>query len=609
MTGRDLLLVSCIACGGSVRVDLPEAAMSPPPAPPPHVPVVERIGPAAGSPIALARVDGATYAYIADPDAEAIRIVDLDSQSELPSFELPGRPAQLVMLHDHRIAVALRALDQVVVLAGAGTKLEVSTRIAVPAEPIGLAVSGNDLLVTSGWGHALTVLDGTHAFATSREWELAAEPRAVVVSDDGRTAFVSHAVGGALDAIDLDADNHPIPLAGADEVVGRHSMIHMRDRQPCQGYALAASISPPGRVLAPHVQVFSGDRVASPGYGAAEDTAPAEIFAVGVIDADAKVALRESLKIHDLPASGCTLPRAAVVSADGTLYVACLSSSQVFALDGASIAPGQVQLAEWQVPTGPTGLAIDDERGQLVAWSQYAHVVSVIATRGAPAMTTLALTPVSIDPDIARGRELFAATTTQISKDGRGCESCHPDGRQDTLVWSSPNGPRQAPMLAGRLAATAPYGWNGDARTLDRHLRSTFERLGGAGLSPADRHALVAYLGALPAPHAVGLPSSLVAEGDAIYHSAEAECASCHGDDGRTPDRMRHDVSSRVDGDRRSEFDTPSLAFVGFTAPYYHDGRFGSLRELLASTHGQMGQTRVLAPHELDALEAYLRTL
>jgi mono/diheme cytochrome c family protein len=152
-------------------------------------------------------------------------------------------------------------------------------------------------------------------------------------------------------------------------------------------------------------------------------------------------------------------------------------------------------------------------------------------------------------------------------------------------------GPRQAPMLAGRLANSAPYGWNGDARDVAAHLESTFRRLHGTGLAGAAGD------------------SALVAEGDAIYHSADAQCASCHGDDGRTPDGVAHDVRSEVQEDTRSEFDTPSLAFVAGTAPYYHDGRYPTLRALLVGSRGRMGQKRALSAHELDALEAYLRTL
>ncbi len=101
----------------------------------------------------------------------------------------------------------------------------------------------------------------------------------------------------------------------------------------------------------------------------------------------------------------------------------------------------------------------------------------------------------------ARGRSLFFATAdARISGDGRACASCHPDGRDDALTWATPLGPRQTPMLAGRLDGTAPYGWNGDAPSIAAHLRRTFARLKGSGLAGDDLDALLAYVATLAPP-------------------------------------------------------------------------------------------------------------
>jgi cytochrome c peroxidase len=54
--------------------------------------------------------------------------------------------------------------------------------------------------------------------------------------------------------------------------------------------------------------------------------------------------------------------------------------------------------------------------------------------------------------------------------------------------------------------------------------------------------------------------------------------------------------------------DTPSLRFVSGTAPYFHDGRHATLADLLRAAEGKMSW-RHLDDTELDALEAYLRTL
>jgi len=579
-----------------------------------------------GAPVVLAREGEATIAFVADEDGAAIRVIDVDRQDEISTLALPGRPAQLAMLEDGRLVATLRDRGELAVLAGTGlpdAPLSIAQRIGIASEPIGLALvpSDRELLVTSGWGHALTVLDVPaeqgRPLAVARSWELAAEPRGVVASDDGKFAFVSHAVGQSLERVELASGaTARIGVAGS-EVLGTEGPDVDVSRQACQGFALAKSITPAGRIFAPQVLAFTGATdQPSAGYGSPDELTP-EVFDVAVIDEDRGKALAESLKLRILHRGGaCVLPRAAATSARGALYVACLGEDAVVELDGASIAPVNAELRRWPVPRGPAGLAIDDAHDRAIVWSQYAHTLTTIPTGPGARPTVQALVlGEGLPAQLARGRELFAAVgDRRISKTGQACESCHPDGRQDALVWSSPNGPRQTPMLAGRLADTAPYGWNGDAKDLATHVKSTMKRLQGTGLGGEDLDALLAYVTSMRAPAvaaevaAPAVTDALVAEGEAIFRSADAQCASCHGEDGRTPDGVRHDVGSRASGDQRRELDTPSLAFLAGSAPYYHDGRFATLRELLEKSRGKMGQVRALSPHELDALEAYLRT-
>ena len=599
----------------------PEVAAAPEEGPPP-VPL-ERVAPRLGAPVVLARADGATLAYVADEDGAAIRVIDVDGLGELARLALPGRPAQLAILGDGRLVATLRDRDELAVLAGTGlpgAPLRIAQRLALPAEPIGVAIAPGDreLVVTSGWGHALTVLavpgEPGRPLAVARTYPLAPEPRGVVVSDDGEHAFVSHAVGQSLERIELGTGAAlALRMAGSEELVDDMANV-ARTREACQGFALVQSIQPAGRIFAPQVLAETGSPDSpSEGYGSSETGMEPEVFDVAVIDEDRGKVLGESLRLRVLPRAGrCALPRAAAASARGSLLVTCLGENAVVELDGASAAPMSVELRRWPVPSGPVGIAIDDARERAIVWSQYARTLTVIGTsQRAPAVRTVVLDGPALPPNLARGRELFAAVADpRISGTGQACESCHPDGRQDALVWSSPNGPRQTPMLAGRLDGTGPYGWNGDAKDVARHLAKTFGRLRGTGLRGEDLDALVAYVTQLraPAPAAAPAAADLIALGEAIFQSSDAQCASCHGEDGRTPDGMRHDVGSKAAGDQRRELDTPSLSYLAGSAPYYHDGRFATLRELLEQSQGKMGQKRKLSPRELDALEAYLGT-
>jgi cytochrome c peroxidase len=167
-------------------------------------------------------------------------------------------------------------------------------------------------------------------------------------------------------------------------------------------------------------------------------------------------------------------------------------------------------------------------------------------------------------------------------------------------------------MLAGRLAdATGPFGWRGEHETIASHVGESVRRLKGTGLPPEDTEALVAYARTIAAPPRAPEPERepKVERGRAIFQSAEAGCTGCHDPARGYSDGSTHDVSSRASGDRFSDFRTPPLRFVAATAPYFHDGRYGSLRELLVKTDGRMGAIGHLSEDDRSALEAFLRTL
>jgi hypothetical protein len=53
----------------------------------------------------------------------------------------------------------------------------------------------------------------------------------------------------------------------------------------------------------------------------------------------------------------------------------------------------------------------------------------------------------------------------------------------------------------------------------------------------------------------------------------------------------------------------PSLKYVGGSAPYFHDGRYPTLEDLIKRSDGKMGHTGHLAEADVNDLAAYLRTL
>jgi cytochrome c peroxidase len=110
----------------------------------------------------------------------------------------------------------------------------------------------------------------------------------------------------------------------------------------------------------------------------------------------------------------------------------------------------------------------------------------------------------------------------------------------------------------------------------------------------------------LAPPPAPEDPAAL--RGRELFLSSRTRCGTCHIPPTFT-DRLRHDVKSSAKGDTAREFDTPSLLGARHSAPYFHDGRYATLRDMLRATEGAMGSTKTLSEEELGALEAFLRSL
>jgi mono/diheme cytochrome c family protein len=658
-----------------------------------------------GSTVALARFGARTVALVADEDDAVLHAVDIATSEELSTTVLAGVPSQLVVASTGKVYVTLRDKDAVEVLEATGksdASLAAIARIPTESEPVGIALSpdGATLVVACGWGHALTVHDAKTGARRARI-SLARDPRSVVVSDDGTRAFVSHVVGAHVSVVALadagkakeepqvvsldepDGDDKDPSDADRRTLEGRRFRVLTKQsrrgsaksspRLGCQGFALAKSIEPSGRILAPQVLVDPGDtREPSGGYGSA-GSLPAEVASIAVIDEGTLAPLAASLRpfasTREPPALGgeCVLPRAAAVMAKThSLFVACLGIDALVEYDSASVDPRASERRRFAVAGGPSGVALDEEGGRAVVWSQFDRALNVIDLEGAtsaqapravaknetdetdetdeatkakdapdaPAMATerrptpavskaspvvrIALARRASAPsrfDVALGRKLFHAVgDPRIASDGRACASCHPDGRDDSMTWATPDGPRQTPMLAGRLEGTAPYGWGGNGASVEAHLKQTFQRLRGSGLTRQEVTALVAYVGAMKAPPLLRVSASdhesahLVARGRKVFEDPVAECASCHS--GKvTADGARHSVASKTKSDATEAFNTPSLRGISGTAPYFHDGRYATLRDLLHGADGTMGHTSHLSENDVDALEAYLRSL
>lgn len=587
-----------------------------------------------GSGIALARGEqpaAPLLAYVVDADSRSIHTLSVDEHHQLGRTRLADAPAQVLVMPDGRVVATLPQRSRLTVLepsAQPDAPMKVLCERPMPAEPWGLALSGDDatLVVTSAWAARVSMLRASD-FTTLRSVGVARDPRSVVIDASGQ-AFVSHGVGATLSLIDLDRDDAQAKEldVGAYKASARSQPKDMAaERTASQGYALAkveradADGRSMTRILAPMTSVDPGEisRPSAVYYGPPFDGIPKVAPFVSVVDPATRQPLGRALvAATDTRFSReCLLPRAAAARGKtGSLYVTCLGIDALLELDAWALDPFHAERRRFEVPPGPQGVAVDEASGRAVVFSQMGGAVTVVDLDGHEARA--ATIPIDYHPDprladAAYGRLLFYRTDdTRISNDGVACASCHVDGRDDGVTWSTPTGPRQTPMLAGRVQNTAPYGWEGERATLADYVGNTVHNLGGKGLDTAELDAIAKFLVALdgplvPAPAAS--PDARVAHGKELFADTAQECAVCHTGETST-DGALHDISKAA-GDFVPGFDTPSLHFVAGTAPYFHDGRYASLEALLADPSSHMGHSATLSDEDRAALAAYLRSL
>ncbi len=556
----------------------------------------------------------------------------------LASTAIGARPSAVLVTTTGRV-VALGADDARVHVFGmlqVDQPLAEERVIAVPEEPVSAALvpAGEAILVVSRWGHALCLVALTGEAPVVID--LPRDPAAVVASSDGRRAFVLHAVGSRASVVDLD--DRSVRTVSLDRKIHRpaptwlpmktqpspddpfaEDLDGFREAPPVQSkpkrrapipsetvtlhadQAFAVARTGAGGIIAPVVLVDTGADAQSSGYGGSSAATPA-IVSFNEDGAAPPTSENE-------PGSHCLLPRGiAIDTATGTTLVACLGSDEITV----SSPDGRQRRPSVAVPGGAVAVAVDDRAPRAVVWSAFERVVSILAIDGRPKVTARVVPPRTTPPpsdDALRGRLLFnAAFDSRVSSDGRACASCHPDARDDGLTWSSPGGRRQTPMLVDRLEGTAPYGWNGASPDFARHVARTTGRLGGSGLAKRDVADVQAYIATLRAPSPPPGDAALVARGDVLFHRDDTGCAGCHAGRALT-DGDVHDIHSGARDDLRRAFDTPSLHLVADSSPYFHDGRYETLSDVLSGSDGNMGHTSQLSPDDRAALEAYLRRL
>ena len=278
---------------------------------------------------------------------------------------------------------------------------------------------------------------------------------------------------------------------------------------------------------------------------------------------------------------------------------------------------GAIRRAKTQ-GNGPRGLALTPDEKQLLVANYYSGTVAVLDAANGKVTRQLALGPQPEADSVRRGEALFH-DATQCFQRWHSCGSCHLNqGRIDGLRWDFlsdgiGNG-KDTPNLL-YFHQTAP---------LNRRATRTNPKHDGVYEGFTHSHMLVppdqavddvfAYLKSLrpvPSPHLTpqGKLSASAQRGKTLFEG-KAECSDCHPAPYYT-DLKKHNIGALTPNEPDGQYDTPALLEAYRTAPYLHDGRAVTLKDVFTTCDpdGKHGEAKKLSDQELNDLIAYLLSL
>jgi YVTN family beta-propeller protein len=266
---------------------------------------------------------------------------------------------------------------------------------------------------------------------------------------------------------------------------------------------------------------------------------------------------------------------------------------------------------------GPRGLAMTPQGDEIFAANYYSGEIAVLAADTGILRRTIA---VGSQPEATAERrgELIFHDATYAFQRWHSCASCHAnEGRVDGLRWDFladgiGNG-KDTLSLVG-LQHTEPMNRRATVATAAACTRGGLEStnmLVPTDEAVADLYAYLTSLTPLPNPHRQpdGTLSQVAQRGQDLFQG-KAKCANCHPAPYFTDKRV-HNVGVLSPNEPDGRYDTPSLVEAYRTAPYLHDGRALTLKEVL-TTHNKEhkhGGTEGLSVDEIDAIVAFLREL
>jgi YVTN family beta-propeller protein len=553
--------------------------------------------------------DGRTL-YVANADGREVAWVELPGGNVTRRIAVPGEPTGLALSPDGtRLIVTCASPKSTVAVFAAGSgKLTAAIPAGHTAMSPAISPDGKRLYVCNRFNHDVSVIDLAAAREVARIG-VVREPVAAAVAPDGRSVWVANQLPYARTDRRFDFNVRPVVTVIDTRTQATTAIPLAHGANSLRGLC----ITPDGKyALVTHLlSNFESATIRVDGGWINTNV-------VSVIDASQRKVFRTIGLDYQSAGAGnpwsvaCTADAKSVcVSISGTHELSAIDLADLLSESGKLMTPtmgvwpiypgvGDGMWRRIKLPgKGPRGLAIAGSRAFAAQYfSDSVAVVDLQSADDTPA-GEIALGPAPKLTEQRRGELLFHDATICTQR-WQSCASCHPDGRADGLNWDLMNDGEGNPKNTKSLLlahATPPAMWEGVRMSAEEAVRSGIEHIFFARRPEEEAAAIDVYLKSLrpvPSPHLVdGRLSPAAARGQVLFNSERTGCSRCHPAPLYT-DLKAHNVGSRGPNDFTNRFDTPTLIEVWRTAPYLHNGRYTTIRELLAEgRHGMNDRHRL----------------
>lgn len=591
--------------------------------------------------------------WVVNPDADSVSLLDPDTNAKIAEFPLNSLLGHAGSIDPRAVAldgagnawIACHDADRIIVVSPFGVSIgQIPTGHG--SAPIGVAITPNtsQAFVTLT-GSGMLKRYNTATRAETGSLVLGPTPRALAITGDNSRVLVTRYLSESNRGTVWDVAN-----GGTLSLTRTYRLT--RDRTPDSANngrgipnQLAGITISPDNAWAWITASKMNDEHGS-FFAGASNTDNAVRALVVRLELNQGAERGDSLDRLDVDNSES--PTSVTFSALGDwAFVTLQGNNEVAVYDDFSLRDGGSKTPRWRLPVGlsPQGQVFDPVTNKLFVSNFLTRDVSALdldafisqGTRSVAEVRTPVVAFEKLSPTVLRGKQLFynAALMDNLGTEvlSRGtyvsCATCHNDGGQDGRVWDFTQrgeGLRNTIDLRGRVGlGHGNVHWSANFDEIQDFENNIRAHQGGTGLIDAptvsaplgapkaglseDLDALAAYVGSL---HRDTLPKSSFRNADGSHTVAaiagravfeSQSCLDCHGGSQLTDSTggigvapTLHDVGTlRTSSGQRlgaslPGIDTPTLAGIHSTAPYFHDGSARTLDEVFRVAGGTVYQ-------------------